>query len=71
MKIDLTNIPMSQRLVEAERAVIKAALEENVYNQSQTAIDLGISRGALRMKMAQAWGNTYFKTLKNKENKNK
>ncbi len=47
-------------LASIEKDYIEYVLEMCKYNQSKTAIALGISRGCLRMKMKQYFGDKYL-----------
>lgn len=51
---------ISLGLKRLEAAYIEFALQQAKYNQSKAAKLLGISRGGLRIKLKQYFGNTYL-----------
>jgi Fis family transcriptional regulator len=58
LNIDLSNIN-TKTLADAEATILSVAMEQNRYNQSKTATQVGLSRGALRYKLREYFGNKY------------
>lgn len=56
--MEVTSNP-STMLAHAEAQIIEHVLKKNRYNQSKTAKLLGVSRGTLRTKLQQYFGDEY------------
>lgn len=52
-----------------EEKVIEHVLKECRYNQSRTAKKLNLSRGCLRTKLKQYFGDKYFRNTYDQENR--
>lgn len=62
LKIEATE-KLSTLLEKAEKHVIKLAMKRCKGNQSVAALALGISRGTLRTKLKQYFGDKYFRQV--------
>lgn len=62
LKIDATE-KLSTLLAKAEKHVIRLAMKRCKGNQSIAALALGISRGTLRTKLKEYFGDKYFRQV--------
>ena len=58
--IDLVGVDSDKALKHVEAEVIEHTHQLSKYNQSRTAKNLGISRGCLRMKLAEYFPGKYL-----------